>query len=303
MLSDLYPRARRSTALAFFTIGGNLGMLFGFLLGGWINQYFGWRMAFVVVGAPGILLALALRFTVTEPVRGLHDAVPAPPAASMRDVLTLLLTRPTLRYLIAGVTLSSFGTYSAVSWSAPMLIRSFALGTAEIGQWFAVGLGIFGMVGSMTAGIVADRLGRHAPKWHLLVPAIASVAMAGFFTAAFTAADGHTALMLLVPPFALSFLFYALAMSVLNSVVPAAMRATASATVMLTTNLLGIGLGAWLIGAASDTLTPLYGPHALRWAMLALIPAACTAAALLYVLASRTLAADLQSSASQERIP
>ena len=69
MIADLYPPERRSTAMAIFGTGINWGILIGFLVGGWINEWYGWRVAFLVVGLPGILLALAVQFTVKEPPR------------------------------------------------------------------------------------------------------------------------------------------------------------------------------------------------------------------------------------------
>ena len=73
MIADLYSQETRATALGVYALGIPLGVLFGFIIGGWINQYFGWRMAFFVVGLPGLLLALLVRYTVPEPPRGLSD--------------------------------------------------------------------------------------------------------------------------------------------------------------------------------------------------------------------------------------
>lgn len=88
MIADLYPPERRSTAMAIFGTGVNWGILLGFLVGGWVNEFFGWRAAFLIVGVPGIALALLVRFTVPEPPRGIAveasaNALPsaAPPQA------------------------------------------------------------------------------------------------------------------------------------------------------------------------------------------------------------------------------
>ncbi|MDB9948865.1 MFS transporter, partial [Porticoccaceae bacterium] len=70
MISDYYPVEQRGSALSFYSTGVYLGILFGFLIGGWINSEFGWRTAFFVVGVPGFLVALLVRFTIREPVRG-----------------------------------------------------------------------------------------------------------------------------------------------------------------------------------------------------------------------------------------
>ena len=70
MIADLYPPEKRSTAMAIFGTGINWGILIGFLVGGWINEWYGWRAASVGVGLPGILLAMLVRYTVTQPPRG-----------------------------------------------------------------------------------------------------------------------------------------------------------------------------------------------------------------------------------------
>ena len=72
IISDIFPPHRRATAIGFYSMGVNIGILFGFLAGGWLNEFFGWRVAFLVVGAPGILLAILVRFTLAEPIRGLR---------------------------------------------------------------------------------------------------------------------------------------------------------------------------------------------------------------------------------------
>jgi len=70
IISDYYPANRRATALGIYSLGIPVGILFGFFVGGWMEQFFGWRWAFVVVGIPGLILALVVRFTVSEPPRG-----------------------------------------------------------------------------------------------------------------------------------------------------------------------------------------------------------------------------------------
>ena len=65
IISDIFPPERRASALAFYSMGVNFGILFGFLVGGWLNEFFDWRTAFLVVGVPGILIALLVRYTLS----------------------------------------------------------------------------------------------------------------------------------------------------------------------------------------------------------------------------------------------
>ena len=69
MIADLYPPSQRATALGVYTLGIGLGILAGFPLGGYVYELHGWRAAFFVAGAPGLVLALIVWLTVREPQR------------------------------------------------------------------------------------------------------------------------------------------------------------------------------------------------------------------------------------------
>ena len=118
--------------------------MFGAIAGGWLAQHFGWRIAFVVVGLPGLILALIVRLVVKEPVRGGADAPDLPavdlaaPVAFRRVsrhelgelgawTKTLFGRWPVLN-MVLGVTISSFGSYGSGAFLPPYLIRTFGLG-------------------------------------------------------------------------------------------------------------------------------------------------------------------------------
>jgi len=109
MISDIFPPHRRATVLGFYFTGVNVGIMFGFLLGGWLNEVFGWRVAFAVVGAPGIILALIVRFTLAEPGRGLvENKTVSAKSATSREVVTLLWSLRTFRHLVIAMGLNAF---------------------------------------------------------------------------------------------------------------------------------------------------------------------------------------------------
>src|SRR5262245_55990639 len=76
LLSDYFPPEKRATALALYASGVPVGVGLGFWLGGWINDTYGWRMAFFVIGLPGVVMALIVRLTVREPIRGMSEHQP-----------------------------------------------------------------------------------------------------------------------------------------------------------------------------------------------------------------------------------
>ena len=137
IIADLYPKEQRATAMAIFGTGINWGILIGFLVGGWINEWYGWRTAFVVVGLPGIFLAVLVRFTLKDPPRGyakekgqeLAKAKPPP----FWSVAKFMLYNPVLRNILTAGALIAFTGYASVIWIPIYLVRIHGMGTGEVG--------------------------------------------------------------------------------------------------------------------------------------------------------------------------
>src|SRR5262245_24116989 len=102
LISDYFPKSGRGTAFAIYALAVPVGTSVGAALGGWGNQHLGWRLTFIMVGLPGILLALLVRLTVIEPPRGYADGsaraarAPAPP---LSEVIGLLWSRRSFRHM------------------------------------------------------------------------------------------------------------------------------------------------------------------------------------------------------------
>lgn len=174
IIADLYPREKRATAMATFALGVNIGILIGFLVGGWMNEYFGWRAAFMVVGIPGLVLAVLVRTTLREPERGHSDGRSAGTAAqppSLSRAFAFMWRRRSLRHIVIGATLNSFVGYGAVAWVPAFMIRSFGMSTGDVGTALAliIGLGI----GPQMVGVVSDALapsyGQESLRYALLI--------------------------------------------------------------------------------------------------------------------------------------
>ena len=146
IISDIFPPENRAGALAFYSMGVNFGILFGFLAGGWLNEVFDWRVAFMVVGLPGIVVALIVRFTLSEPIRGLSEnrQVSSETPQPLREVLELLWSRPAFRHIALGSALNAFAGYSISNWTASFMIRTHGMTTGELSTWLA---GIQGLGG------------------------------------------------------------------------------------------------------------------------------------------------------------
>ncbi|MEL7045433.1 MAG: MFS transporter [Pseudomonadota bacterium] len=294
IISDIFPPKRRATALGFYSMGVNIGILFGFLAGGWLNQFFGWRTAFLVVGVPGVLLALLLRTTLREPLRGLHDGggVVGEPV-SFGEVLGVLRSRRTFIHIALGSGLNAFCGYGVANWSASFLIRSYQMPTGELGTWLAVIIGLCGAIGVFFGGLLADRLAQKDQRWYAWVPCIAGIIIVPFTAAVYLVDSAYASLGLMVIPGLLFQTYLGNTIATTHAIVGPRMRATASAILFLILNIIGLGAGPWTVGFVSDLLAPSLGGESLRYAMLYVLPPVMAWSTLHYWLAARSIREDI----------
>jgi len=295
MISDIFPPESRAGALGFYSTGISFGILFGFLFGGWLNEFFGWRVAFLVVGVPGILLALLVRFTLAEPIRGLNEQREvADQNASMGAVISLLWQRRSFRHMAMGAAMNAFAGYSVANWVASYMIRSYQMPTGELGTWLALIVGVGGAIGVFGSGVVADRLGRRDGRWYMWMPAVACVIAIPFqFGVYYFAKDPYFALTMAIVPAVLSNAYLAATIATVHGLVGLRMRALSSAILFFILNIIGLGAGPSSVGLLSDFLQPTYGIESLRYALLILVPLALCWSGLHYLLAARHVRADL----------
>ena len=165
MIADYYPPERRSSAMGIFSLGISAGIMIAYLAGGWVAQNIGWREAFLIVGIPGVILAVVLRLTVVEPVRGMSESrVDRGDRPSLMQVVRFLLQRRSFVHISIGSGLGSFGGYAVLSFFPSFLTRSHSLTLAQAGLYLGLVLGIAGGLGYAGGGAAADRLGRHGQR-------------------------------------------------------------------------------------------------------------------------------------------
>lgn len=294
MIADLYPPNRRATAMAIYALGINIGILAGFMIGGWINQLYGWRVAFYVVGAPGLILAAIGWFTLREPPRGHADGwsgttVIAPPLGA---VFRHVWKTKSIRHIIAGASLSSFVGYGGVAWTASYLIRNHGMTTGEAGSIIGLYVGFAGGLGVYVGGVLADRLGHYDQRWGLWLIAVAGLISAPFY-AGFLLTDSTVfALALWAIPVFVSVFYVGSTGAWVQGLTPLGMRSVVPAVNLLIINVIGLGLGPMTVGVLSDFLEPSYGIDSLRRALL-IVGSAWLWGGLHFYLASRTLREDL----------
>ncbi len=297
LITDAVPAEKRSSAIAFYGLGVPIGSLLGLVIGGVLADAFGWRIAFLAVGIPGVLLALLLPFILKDPrfAGGIKpskaDSAPALPffaaVAEMAKSRTFVL-------LMGGAAFTAFLAYGKGVWVVILFQRSFGLSPGMTGLLLGVILGLAGVAGTWLGGWVADRYGKKDRRWIIHGPAIGMLVAAPLLFIAYSASDWRVALALLVVPTVLNSMYYGPTYGAVQGLVRPEARATASSLMLLAQNLIGLGLGPLLFGLLSDSFRPIAGPESVRWvlygaAWLGVIPA------LMFWFAGRGMARDLKS--------
>lgn len=280
LVSDLYPKRRRSLAISLFMMGPHFGSLLGLALGGWIAQRHGWRATFLCFGAPGVALGLLVWLLVREPRRP-PAAATAARAEPMARQVRRLLAQPAFRHLALGCGIAGVAGYGYGVWSPSFLVRSHGMDIARAGLLYGVASGLGAIAGAVFCGWLCDRLVQRDMRWQLGLP-LAGVALALPMALAFFLwpAGGHWMLAGMAVPhalvFAAGFAFFAswwppLSYSAVSHMVGPEERSVAAALLNFFITLFGVGAGPLVTGMLSDWLTPIYGPEALRHALVAAV--------------------------------
>jgi predicted MFS family arabinose efflux permease len=293
LISDLYPPKRRASAQAFYAAGLNVGIMVAFFGGGLIAEAYGWRVAFMAAGLPGFVLAAFVLLMLHEPTRGASEEredkgqLPA-----LRATTAFLLSQRSYRHIVLGTAMSAFSGYGLLAFIPSFLSRSHGLSTATIGTVFALILGVGGGVATFVAGLLADRGAKRDVRWNMYVPVLGVLISLPFWPMFFLHRDTLTALLCAIIPASLASIYIGPCMAMIQGLSPLRMRATAASLQLFFANVIGLGLGPWCIGIASDVLRPSLGQDSLRYALLiGVIPAILSAVS--YWLAGRSLGDDM----------
>ena len=254
LISDHFEPAKRPGAIAIFATGNTLGNIFGALIGAFVGQAWGWRWAFIVAGAPGLILAAVTFFTLREPRKLATKAMAEDDVPSFGQVARLLLGKPTFRQLAIGAALMLFGSYAVIHFVTSHLMRTFDLPLRDAGLIGGVGTGLMLGAGTLIGGFGAQYLARRDRRWMIWVIAL-SMAIAGpLCAAAFLAGSVAVTAVCSLGLMICLGVFQGPLFSTTHSLVTPRMRATSSAVMLWTITLFGLGLGPLGLGLASDLI-------------------------------------------------
>jgi len=314
LITDYVPKEKRASALAFYSMGTPLGSLVGLGLGGVIADAYGWRMAFIVCGIPGVILAVVAALTLVEPriravsadLRARADA--ARDAAPFRTAMKTLKTKRTFWLVSFAAAIKAFIGYGQAPFAASFFYRNHSEEIASLAAQFglqsggflglALGLmaGIGGAIGAYAGGVIADKYGARDFRAYVSVPAIASVAVIPLYAVAILSPSAVFALGCLLFGSILGALWYGPVYATAQTIVPTHMRATSSAILLFIINLIGLGLGPLAVGAMSDGFAFGLGlgeAEGVRYALLVSAFAGLIAAALFWM-ARKTIREEME---------
>ncbi|MDP2130662.1 MAG: MFS transporter [Erythrobacter sp.] len=282
LISDIVPPEKRSSALAFYSLGIPIGTLMGMVIGGILADFVGWREAFLIVGLPGVALALVVWFVLKDPRRSDAQMIlrnqNQPAALPLMDALRVVMSSRAFVLLLFAGSAASFLSYGKTTWTTIFFQRTHDLTPGEVGLWFGIVGGVGGIVGTVLGGYLADRFGAKNRRHVLSAPAIGMALAVPLALLAYNSPSWPMALVLLFLPTMFNSFYYGPTYSAAQGLVPIRARAIAAATLLFFQNLIGLGLGPLFFGMLSDLLQPAYGTESVRYvlygaAFLGLVPA------------------------------
>lgn len=317
LITDYVPKENRASAIAFYSIGTPLGSVVGLILGGLVADAYGWKAAFLIAGAPGVLVAIIAALTLVEPRKKFKDAMAATAKASgavaanpsFKAALAILATKKTFWLIAFAASIKAFIGYGHAPFTVSFFLREHGAEVAELAATFGLqsrgflGLalsaagGVAGIIGAWLGGVIADRYGARDIRAYVLVPAVASVVSIPIYILGVTVGSAQAAIIILAFPALLGTLWYGPVYASAQSLVPPHVRATAAAVILFIINLIGLGLGPLGVGILSDVFGEGMGmgpAEGIRWALIVSTLFGLVAA-LLFWIARRTIREEMVS--------
>ena len=252
LLSDYFPRASRGRVLAVFSMAIPVGAALGYVVGGLVNPAYGWRAAFFVAGAPGLLLGLIV-FRLPDPARRGRSVRPAHTLQRRgMAVYRELLQNSPYRLTVLGYAAYTFGVGGLAYWMPAFLQQVRAVPAAQASTGFGAIVVVTGFIGTLGGGWLGDYALRYSREAYWWLSACVTLLAAPLAALALAHSDPRVYYPAIVGAQLLLFMSAGPINSAIINVVPAEIRATAIALSVFAIHLLGDVPSPWLIGRLSD---------------------------------------------------
>ena len=293
IISDYFPPGARGTALGLFNLGPPIGQALGVAIGASIAVAFGWRYAFITLGAVGVVTALLVATAIREPRRGGLDAahlsqpsLPGAQGSGFRSTIAMFFSSPALLLAALGSGATQIITYGAGNFSTLILMREKGMTLSQVALWYALVVGVCMSAGIFVSGRVIDVFTRRSRAAYAMVPAVSLMAAIPFFLGFVWAPHWPLALAFMAGPTLLNYFYLSSSVALVQSQVRPDQRVLCGALLLLVMNLIGIGVGPTFVGWASDAFRTTHPQHSLQFAFLCLTPIYALAIVLFLALAS-----------------
>ena len=254
IIADRFPPRLRAAAMTLFAVGASIGALMGSSFGGWLSDHFGWRGALIVFGLVGLPVALLVRFTMSEPIRGQLDAHPAE-RATLVETLKFIRSQKALMHLLAGGTVITYWGWGTVWWTPSFLVRSHDLTVGEAGALLGPMHGIGGTAVTLLTAWVMKRASKDVRHQTWFISATVLLATVPS-TLAYIAPSLATATFMLWIFVPITYLYIGPSFGLIQNLVPASMRAQTNAVYLFVANFANLVIAPQLLGFASDLVAP-----------------------------------------------
>lgn len=292
VIADYFPPKSRSTALSVYVSAGTaLGILIGFALGGYIADVYGWRAAFLMVGLPGVLFAIYLKFGLREPEReGKRSADDKLPG--FRETMMELARAKSFVFISLAVACNAFVIYAILNWLPNLMIRVHGEPASAVGLRLGLLFGIGMATGGIAVGWLSDRLAQRDRRFYAWTPAIAVAITPPFFMMSFLADSADAAFAMAIFPVIFLNCTAGPVLTVIMGLVESRARAVASSIFLLIVNVAGLGISPVLVGLLSDILAAEHGVRSIAIALSIVVWLNIISAGF-FLLSARTLRADM----------
>jgi MFS family permease len=273
LISDYYPPAKRAAAFSIINLGSAVGNLFVMGVGGWIAVHYGWRTLLIVIGLPGLLVAIAAHFFLAEPRVNARLVFPSLSAIASDSLASArrLFAIPAYRHLAWLFGIYGFVAYGGFLWDITLFTRSFGLPLERVAAVMGLA-GVFSsLIGLLAGGMLGNYFSKQSLSWLARIPMYAMFLSFPLFLAKYLVPDFYIAAIIMAVANLLMLGFVGPFYAAVQAVTPEGDRSMAAAINVFLSNIVGLGAGPFVTGLMSDVLGNFVGVESLRYTLLIVI--------------------------------